>query len=73
MDRLINWLHDKELNVEAALLLEAASPFAWLGAQAVYLVEPLLGAFGADPRALAELMEDPEQMEELSRRLRENS
>lgn len=73
MDRLIEWLERKDLNVEAAALLEALSPLAWVGAQVVYFAEPFLGAFGWEPRPVAEAMEDPEEMQKLLLRLREDS
>jgi hypothetical protein len=70
MDRIVQWLQDRELNVEAAILLEAASPLAWIGAQAVYIAEPFLGVFGVESRSWAEVMEDPEQIQNLVSRLR---
>jgi hypothetical protein len=73
MDRVVQWLQDRELNIEAAILLEAASPLAWIGAQAVYFAEPFLGVFGVDSRSVAEAMEDPEQVQNLVGRLREES
>ena len=40
-------------------LLEGMAPLAWVGAQAVYLAEPLLGGAGGRVHEVAQLLEDP--------------
>lgn len=57
----------------AAWLLEAAGPITILGAQAVYLGEPILNLFlpGEHLRAIARLLEEPKQAQAFARYLRE--
>ncbi|TAK10655.1 MAG: hypothetical protein EPO32_14470 [Anaerolineae bacterium] len=56
----------------AAALLEAAGPLHLLGAQLVYLGEPLLGGLVPQDRlrALAHLLEDPQAAQDFARGLR---
>jgi len=56
-DKLYNW----RLNEITASFLEIAGPFTLLGAQVIYLGEPILTVFAAPERtqALAELLENP--------------
>ncbi len=57
----------------AASLLEAAGPLTLLGAQLIYLGQPVLRAVFPDPRlqALAGLLEDPERAQAFAAFLRE--
>jgi hypothetical protein len=57
----------------AADLSEAAGPLAILGAQVLYLGQPLLGRGGSGDsmRALAQLLEDPTELTQFARFLRE--
>ncbi len=50
-----------------AAILEAAAPLAFVGAQAAYLVEPVLGSRTAE---VARALEDPQQLAGLVERLR---
>jgi hypothetical protein len=58
-----------------AAFLEAAGPFAFLGAQVIYLGQPLLSglAHADDLQALTCLLEDGEQVRDFTRYLREES
>jgi hypothetical protein len=57
----------------AAALLADGGPLPFLGAQALYFGAPVLGALapGADLEGLAGLLEDPEAVRALARRLSE--
>ncbi|MDD5369315.1 MAG: hypothetical protein PHQ40_09525 [Anaerolineaceae bacterium] len=57
----------------AADLSEIAGPLAILGAQALYLGQPLFGrkAAGESLQALAQLLEDPTELTQFARFLRE--
>jgi hypothetical protein len=59
----------------AASILEAAGPFTLVGAQAVYLFQPLLSSFLPDGHltALAELLEQPDQARAFAEMLREGT
>jgi hypothetical protein len=54
-------LHAWGVNNLAATLLESGGPFTYLGAQALYMVAPLLGPVTPenDAMALAQILEDP--------------
>lgn len=56
-----------------ASLIEAFGPLTVLGAQAVYLLQPLLqsSASGANLGALAQMLEEPEQAQAFAQSLRE--
>jgi len=61
-----NWaarLHSWGLNNWAASFLEAAGPLTTIGAQLIYISQPVLGTFipQRDLEALAEMLEEPEQ------------
>ena len=61
-----NWaarLHSWGLNNWVASFLEAAGPLATIGAQAIYISQPILGTFvpGRHLQALADMLEEPEQ------------
>lgn len=68
-------LHDWGLKSAAAWLLEATAPVHLLGAQLVYLGQPLLGTFWSDDqaRSLAEVLEQPEAARAFVRFLREDA
>lgn len=55
----------------AAFLLDAAGPLTLFGAQALFMVEPLFGDFNSPIGDFARLLEDPEQLSELVKYLRE--
>jgi hypothetical protein len=59
------------LGAWAALWLEWLEPLSLLGAQASYLIEPLLGR--STGRALRRLLEDDERRAQLQQRLRDDS
>lgn len=61
------WLHRAGLNRLAADLLEAAGPFAPLGAQLSYLADPF---FGGSLEPYGRLLEDPEEVQVLVQQLR---
>lgn len=46
----------------SASLLEAVGPLSLLGAQAIYLVEPFFPSRRSRLRAVARILEDPEQV-----------
>ena len=69
-ERVTSWLRRVGLNEYAAFLLEAIGPFAFLGAQAAFLVEPLFGPSDNPVSDLARLLEDPTQVSALVERLR---
>lgn len=67
-DRLLSRLRRAGLAPLAATFLEAASPLALVAAQLGYLVEPLLGR--GEVGELSQLLEDPDEVIDLVRRLR---
>jgi len=68
-------LHAWGLNNLAATLLESGGPFTFLGAQALYMVAPLLGPVTPEngAMALAHILEDPASMRDLIESLSEAS
>jgi hypothetical protein len=56
----------------AAELLEGSGPLGLLGAQALYFAAPVVEPFGSGPSLLAwaELLEDPQAVQDLANRLR---
>jgi hypothetical protein len=66
-------LHRWGLHHLTASFLEVSGPLALLGAQAVYLTQPVLTGFIATERldALADMLEDGEQIREFIVYLRE--
>ena len=68
-------LHVWGVNNLAATLLESGGPFTFLGAQALYLVAPLLGPLTPenDAMALAQILEDPDSTRDLIKSLSEAS
>ena len=69
-DILIDWLQNAGLAELAAVMLEAAGPLTVLGAQAIFMLEPLVRSSGSALGALAHSLEDSEQVENLVQRLR---
>lgn len=69
-DRLKRW---PELAGLLAHALDAAGPLTVVGAQMLYLAEPVLSTFtgGQGIHALAEVLEDPARVERLKSRLEE--
>ena len=55
----------------AALVLDVAGPFRYLGAQAMYVLEPFVGGGVNFAHDLAVVLEDREKVEALLVRLRE--
>jgi hypothetical protein len=70
-DRMIEWLQALGLAEFAAAVLEAAGPLNILGAQAIFMIEPLVSAPRSALGELAQELEDPLRVEDLVRRLRE--
>ena len=68
-------LHAWGLNDLAATLLESGGPLPYLGAQALYMVAPLLGPLTPenDAMALAHILEDPDSTRDLIKSLSEAS
>lgn len=76
IDRIVQRLRPwPEMAGLAAGLLDAVAPLTFLGAQALYVAEPLVGAFGGGPtlREFAGLLEDPVQVRALQRQLEEKA
>ena len=69
---LVNTLRAWGVAGLAAELLESSGPLTFLGAQALYFTTPVLEPFGtsAGVVAWAELLEDPQAVQALTRRLR---
>lgn len=67
-------LHSWGLGEWTASLLENSGPLTWLGAQVVYIGQPLLSqaAPNGQIRALVELLEDPESTKTFIGILRED-
>jgi hypothetical protein len=63
--QIARWLKGQGLQGIAAFLLEVGRPFAVLGAQAAYIVEPLFGNRRGLFQDLAHILEDPEQIDAL--------
>ena len=60
----LRWLHETGRGTTAAAVLEAVSPLATVGAQALYLLHPLF-APTTDLARTARLLEDPDSFERL--------
>ena len=67
--RLSHWLHRMGLEGFAAALLEAGQPLAPLGAQLSYMAEPLLAGLGLPLAEVGQLLENPQRLDVLLRRL----
>jgi len=65
--RLADWILRHRLVTPAVLLLEANKPFSFLGSQALWMLQPLLGpAIGHERVAVyARLLEDSTSVERL--------
>ena len=70
MTRLITRIGGTGLGNILAAVLDAAGPIAPIGAQAIYVLDPLLSAEGSDWNDLGQALEDPESLEELIKALR---
>jgi hypothetical protein len=68
--RLIAQLAGTGLGNILAAILDAVGPVAPIGAQAIYILDPLLSAEGSDWKALGKALEDPESLEKLIKALR---
>ncbi|MGD8814089.1 MAG: hypothetical protein PVI78_06390 [Anaerolineales bacterium] len=68
---MIEWLQEMGLSDFIAAVLEAAGPLAILGAQAIFMIEPLVSTPGGRLGELAQKLEDPVQVEGLVKRLRD--
>ena len=68
-------LHDWGIGNFAAALLESGGPLAFLGAQALYCVAPMLGPLTPEngAMALASILEDPASTQALVELLSETS
>jgi len=64
-------LHSWGLDNWVASFLEAAGPLATIGAQAIYISQPILGAFipQGHLEALADMLDEPEQTRRFTRYL----
>lgn len=69
-NRVANWLKRHGLQDIAALVIDAAGPFRFLGAQAMYVLQPLLGAGANFAQDVAVILEDPEKVDALLMELR---
>lgn len=66
------FLQQRGLAGIAAGLIDAAGPFAFVGAQAIYLGQPLLNPSGAgNIQAIAELLENRSELQQFAAFLRE--
>jgi hypothetical protein len=70
-EKLVAWLQNAGLAEITAVFLEAAGPLTILGAQAIFMVEPLVSSPGSRLRELAHVLEDKDQVGHLVQRLRE--
>jgi hypothetical protein len=71
LDAWISFARRHRLAGWAAFFVESLDPLASLGAQALYLIEPIAGG-RSRTRAAAEALEDDEARRALSRRLAED-
>ncbi|NIM96161.1 MAG: hypothetical protein GTO18_20885 [Anaerolineales bacterium] len=69
-ERLVKWLERHGLQEIAAFLLDFTRPLGILGAQAVYMAEPLFGDTRHLLRDLAHILEDPEKVDKVLIQLR---
>jgi hypothetical protein len=70
-ERATNWLRHFGLGFAAAGFLEAFRSLTYIGAQVLFLFEPMIGWRSDSIRDFAQLLEDPDQVEDLIQRLRE--
>jgi hypothetical protein len=71
LQRIADRLQGAGLADFAVFILEASGPFSFLGAQIVYMIEPLMGLTQNDFHKLGRILEDPDQVLELAKRLRQ--
>jgi len=69
--RIAQRLREHDLHEWIGVLLSAARPLAVLGAQAAYILEPLVGGRNGWLRDFAILLEDPHELDALLDRLHE--
>lgn len=71
IDRLADWIIRQGLVTPAVFLLETNKPFSFLGSQALWMIQPLLGPVAGHDRigAYARLLEDQSNVERLLARL----
>jgi len=70
-ERAANWLRHFGLGIAAAGFLEAFRSLTYIGAQVLFLFEPMIGWRNDSIRDFARLLEDPDQVDDLIHRLRE--
>lgn len=70
-ERAANWLRQFGLGIAAAGFLEAFRSLTYIGAQVLFLFEPMIGWHTDSIRDFAQLLEDPDQVDDLIHRLRE--
>ena len=70
--RLAGRLRRMGLGEVSATLLEALKPLAVLGSQTAIVLSPLLGGRDGEMQSLARMLEDPEEMADLIKMLRED-
>jgi hypothetical protein len=65
--RLADWIARQGLVTPAVFLLETNKPFSFLGGQALWMFQPLLGPILGHDRiaAFAQLLEDPASVDRL--------
>jgi hypothetical protein len=70
----VGWLQRQGVQKWTAAMLEASGPFILIGAQLIYLGQPVLNVFFAEQRfvALARLLENPSQTQAFIQSLRED-
>lgn len=70
-ERAAIWLRDLGLDTVAASFLEAFRSLTYIGAQALFIVEPLFSGLDDPIQDFARLLEDPDQVDDLIDRLRQ--
>lgn len=68
--RLISLLGGTGLGRILAIILDAAGPFALIGAQALYTLEPFLGGNRKEWTEFGQMLEDPEGLDRFIKTLR---
>jgi hypothetical protein len=70
-NRIAGWLRKHGLHEIALHVLDLAGPFQYLGAQAMYMLEPFFGGKVNFAHDLAIILEDGEKVDALVEKLRE--
>lgn len=70
-DRIADYLRRKGLQDIAAFVLDMSGPFSYLGAQAMYMLEPFIDGGANFAHDLAVVLEDRKNVEALLVKLRE--